>query len=452
MILHPDTLNLFALIAPIWVIALIRSNIGKPIILLSLLSLFLLINNFYRISIDRLSTDLWGHLQYINYIEEHLIPPSPVAGWQYYHPPLYYWLAALFDSASQYMHANARGLAMRYLSLTCLLFFLFYGLRLINAVIRSPYLAFVVSAAALFWPLNLGFSGRVTNDVLLNPLWTAFFFYLLRWHRDLRKDDFCICLCLCALTFLVKNTAIVLLAQCGILACYNLFYKRIDLSYLLSKRMVIAVCILFFALSLNFGRTLYYKFTEEPKLGLIVGNIYMDPALPRISAPNNYKEMFTTRLSIFFATPFWGLWAGHGPISGKQYLVPSFIKTLILGEFYWPNRTMATQIDLLLMLIILFAGLTSLTVSPSRQEDEFLTINTVFIIGCYIANRIIHATYPTEDARFIYPVMFLILALCGRNAERLLAQGNSVVANYGRALLTYFAALLIVFTTLFAME
>ena len=44
------------------------------------------------------SYDWVGHVEYIRYILQNLAVPPPTGGWQFYHPPLYYTLAALWGS------------------------------------------------------------------------------------------------------------------------------------------------------------------------------------------------------------------------------------------------------------------------------------------------------------------------------------------------------------------
>ena len=451
MVIHPYSFTAFALVAPLWSLSLHKSGFGKGLLLVSLLAIFCLINTFFRLGIERLTVDFWGHIDYIKYIQTHIYPPDPTAGWQFYHPPLYYWIAAICAYIGKLMEMDYY-LSIRLISMLCMFVFLYFALKLVREFIHNPYMRMVCSVMIMFWPINFGFVGRISNDVILYPAWAAFFLYLYRWHKDLRANDLAISFYLCGLMLLVKNTGILPLAECGVVVLYNLLAKRVTLRYFFGRTVLLAGLALVLMFSVNFGRTVYYKFASDSRLGLIVGNIYLDPMLKVVSAKNNYEEMFKVKISTFFGTPFWGIWAARGSVSGKEYLPSSYMKSLIFGEFYWPNKWLAMEMDISLMLMMLFLTLTCFSLKRWLRQDQFLAFNLFFILFAYTVNRLINMTYPTEDARFVFPSMLLIVALCASNIERLFLQRNLFVASYGLLLMSLFAISCLYFSFTFAMS
>ncbi|MBP5154253.1 MAG: glycosyltransferase family 39 protein [Lachnospiraceae bacterium] len=130
-----------------------------------------------------------GHIGYIEYWYQNglTLPDFDVRTmWQYYHPPLHYWLSALalrgltligvpYQTAGEAIQI----LPMLWSSLTvivCLRLFRALGLR------GGPMLA--AAAIVCFHPTFILFGGSYNNDMLLMLLVMTSFLQALRWYRD----------------------------------------------------------------------------------------------------------------------------------------------------------------------------------------------------------------------------------------------------------------------------
>jgi len=153
------------------------------LVLISATWLFLFWNNT-RLLPFHAGFDSREHLKYIDYIQQHWSLPSPSEGFEMYHPPLYFFIAAsilsfcklsITDPASV---AVLRALGAVFGIAQCVLVFL--ALRLLLPV----RMALVGLMLAAFLPMHLYLMHYVTNELLTATLATLTLYLCLRLLRN----------------------------------------------------------------------------------------------------------------------------------------------------------------------------------------------------------------------------------------------------------------------------
>ena len=153
------------------------------LLLISAMWLFLFWNNT-RLLPFHVGFDSMEHLKYIDYIQQHWSLPSPTEGFEMYHPPLYFFIAAsilsfcklsITDPASV---AVLRALGAVFGIAQCVLVFL--TLRLLLPV-RAALVGLMLAA---FLPMHLYIAHYVTNEVLTATLATLTVYLCLRLLKN----------------------------------------------------------------------------------------------------------------------------------------------------------------------------------------------------------------------------------------------------------------------------
>src|SRR4029077_20004759 len=153
------------------------------LLLVSAMWLFLFWNNT-RLLPFHAGFDSKEHLKYIEYIQQHWSPPSPTEGWEMYHPPLYYFIAASILSFCKLSTNDLgsvfvlRALGAFFGIAQCVLVFLSLRLRLP----ARPALAGLLLAA--FLPMHLYLMHYVTNELLPATLATLTVYLCLRLLKN----------------------------------------------------------------------------------------------------------------------------------------------------------------------------------------------------------------------------------------------------------------------------
>ena len=226
----------------------------------ALYCLFLIIAVYVACRIPRCekNPDCQVHIDYIRYVFTNADIPAINAGWEMYHPPLYYALVALLAGI---VHPIGISLvtAARYFSLLCAGAFALYGLLFLQRAIRNARVQYLCAAVFLSWPLWLGLFARISNEVLLYPLWVCCYYHLLGWHQRQQSRDLVIAIVLCALMMLVKVSALVPLATVVAVMCYHLMTRRRSVADYCRPGILVAAAFVAVAVSGDLARTIYYK-------------------------------------------------------------------------------------------------------------------------------------------------------------------------------------------------
>lgn len=433
-----QTCSMFLLFGALWLPALWR-HFSYPLIAIAQAGLFCCLWVFVRSSYTSYATDIMGHIEYIRFLQTHYSIPKPFDGWLFYNPPLYYMLAALADSLGA-LFSSEDFMGARLLSIVCVMVFQFYGLLLLKAVITQRAIQWLCGAVFVFWPLFRALIGRINCEIMLYPLWAAALYYLFAWYRYQRLNDLVKSLLLCAVMFLVKTSAIVPLLTVGAIVSHVIFFQhRLTFRYFLNRKILLCATLILAAIGCNFGRTLYYKILYQPALGLVVGNVFMDPNLYLIHTDNDWYKFLGFDFNALFTNPFFS-WSADD--TGRQYVWTSYFKTLLfgygLGSMEW-----AIRLNILFFILAVFTAFCAWVVrSP---EKIFFTLAIGITLLAHVMNRIITQTVITHDARFTFPILIVFLCLSGHCLQTLLASKQRILAYSEAALLSAFLAASIIF-------
>jgi hypothetical protein len=109
-----------------------RLDFTEPIVLMMLFGLFCCMTYYFGVDYMSVSPDISGHLEYIDHLLANRRVPPPLAGWQLYHPPLYYAICAIAYAAWNALSPGDPYWAARFITLVMYQGFLIFSLLIIR--------------------------------------------------------------------------------------------------------------------------------------------------------------------------------------------------------------------------------------------------------------------------------------------------------------------------------
>jgi len=154
---------------------------------------------------DARTYDVEGHLQHASMVYQGTLIPQAAAGWECYHPPLYYGLAAVILGATQL--GNGEGIAwLQFFSLTLSFFFLCVSSRIIGTIFKTSRHKTVLALVLLaFWPSGFIHAPRIGNDALLYLLFALSLHNLLLWVGNFSSRNSLLAASLCGARFAYES-------------------------------------------------------------------------------------------------------------------------------------------------------------------------------------------------------------------------------------------------------
>lgn len=305
-------------------------------------------------SIYMLSTRIWersydwqGHWDYILYVLQHWNIPLTSQGWQYYQPPLFYFMNAVALFPATLLTGNEyplMRLAQAFslgISIAALGAGIWIGTLLFPEKENQKRLLFAAGLA--FFPGLVFHASRVSNDTLLLLISFLFFGFLYRWwirgsERDLLIASVCV-----ACGLLTKSSALPLAAL--LFLCILIHQPR---HWRTSLRNVLLCFAILFALT---GWHYTLRFMVEGNQH-IVGNIDRNGPTLYIDTIEK-KNFYTFRPIAVLQQPF------NNPLNdrrGRRFFWEHLTKSSLAGEWELGDE-LYTTMQFLLMLIMLFAVL-----------------------------------------------------------------------------------------------
>lgn len=427
---EPNTL----MIAIAWLFVLLLRHLKfDPLTTgLSMFSLLLYWHNTSILSFH-LTPDWWGHIPYINYISRHWLPPPAYRGWEDYHPPLYYYTVAILDNVRQAFGMKASTIsAALTVAVFSVLAFNLYAMLLFRECIRIYWLRITITVLLIFWPLAQQMSVRISNEVFCYVPWAAGYYYIYLWWKTGLPRYYMASLVACGVFMLIKVSAIILIGTLGLFSLIQLYRKQHTLRYFFGRTILYGAVFLLLCSSLTFGRTLYYKYTHDPRMGFITSNIHKDPILHMIHSRATWHNMMTLDIYNMRKLPYVGL---TNDFSGRRLFWNTYIKTLGFGYKSMPFPNYAIYVNCTMTLILLFTIFSPLFVLRLEASYAYLYVAYIFGLGAQIINRIIVMTTVTNEARLTYPIIILLFC-CTAYITQLMFENRKYVRAYiGAAIL-----------------
>lgn len=267
--------------------------------------------------------DADGHLEYIQYVAQHLALPSIRDGWEFYQAPLYYVLTGLWLHMGT---AFGRALSLLIRDIQWIAFFssvvTLAGMGWIATLVFSPKeklerVLFFALLAVL--PSIVFLAPRINNDVLLFPLEVFCFGFLIAWWQNGRWKNWWVALLLLALSILTKTNGLLLVPVAFLLLALR---QRLPLK---KKVLVGAVSLLFLSLATGWMFTLRSGASIDQPLVVNTGNL--SSALYVKNNVETFSEFNPFRMAVY---PYNNPW---DDAYGRQYFWEYFFKSAFFGEF-----------------------------------------------------------------------------------------------------------------------
>jgi hypothetical protein len=297
-----------------------------PELLLVLFGVFLRVTMFRRYDV-RWGYDFPDHWAYVDWFLRHWGLPSLTVSREAYHPPLFYFLAALVHRAGVPM------LHMNIISILCgslRLLVIWFGLERNLAWNRPARLVALVVAAVL--PVSVHIDGMVTNEGLTNLLSALAMVVMLELLRGAEARRWLLALALglvLGLGLLTKISMLVLMVVGGMAALLEFFWLGLDGWRARGRRFLPWVGALFIAFAVS-GWYLAHNQRAYGKM-LLSGFDGLDA---RWFAPIASTSYFDRRRGDFF-------YGWTSDIFDSPYY-PSGVRPV---SYFWPPLVASTFVD-----------------------------------------------------------------------------------------------------------
>lgn len=213
--------------------------------------------------------DLSVHLNYIYYMAKSIFAnPYEYNRHIFFHPPLYYFVAARVVSFSSILGSISEITALRFSALVFYMFLPLYGLKTLALFVRPKGAAYYTGVALiLLWPLAIDKASNISNDVPLFVAWAASFYYLCRWTKTLEPRLLCYAMAWSGFGFMIKSNIMLMVLMIAVLVMRMLLKRRITFKTLITtKEYWIGGGILAFGVLFNMGRIIYHMLVHDKSM------------------------------------------------------------------------------------------------------------------------------------------------------------------------------------------
>ncbi len=346
--------------------------------------------------------DTEGHIEYVRFLVEHLYLPGAKEGWEFYHPPLYYALSAIWVWTGQLF---SRPLALLlldlqwhalFLSIASLFLVVWMARMIFHRKEEGMHRALLVCLLATF-PGLVFFAARINNDVLLAFLDFLAFAFLLRWWRKGTVGIWIALILVIAAAMLTKSNAILLVP----IALGCLFVRR---GWTHREKIITGILSLFMILALT-----AWNFTLRN--GVTDGH----PIMPNITnlnsalhVKNNVETLMEFNPARVVLHPYNNAWDDG---AGRSNFWEYFFRSAFFGEFDFGTgiQPLASAILVCALLLIPLFLLGIWEVLRRGWQQTFpLWFSAAVLLAGHIAFRQSAPYSSTQDFR--YSILFLIPA------------------------------------------
>ncbi len=362
------------------------------------------------------------HNSYILYIyNNHSLPKEDILKplSQYYHPPLYHILAALWMRFQTFCglsapeaFENIQYLTVAFSScLTVAGYKLLEEFRLKGAVL---YAAFAILA---FHPTFYILGGSINNDVLSILFTFLAMLYTVRWYRDKSYKNTLLLALFISLGMATKLSVAVIAFGTGFVFLHALFNKRTG-GFAANIKALWKKLALFAAVAFPIG--LWWPIRCLVKYGMPLGYV---PSMTVNNPQYVGGYSFVERLTGIGFPKLADIYPNIGPDFYDYGIAPYAVKTSLFGEYFTASALSTQQklfgyvlfISAAVLIAASLAGLVLGVVSLFRKEKPgilcsgnrlpfaFLAVFYFFLVGSYVIFCFTHPFTCTMDFRYIVP-------------------------------------------------
>lgn len=355
-----------------------------------------LLRLFYFFGTDHLvrSHDVGGHLDYISSVAKHWILPRFDQGWEYYQPPLYYYLSAALMKLAALSGVTAEEIPRLMQGFSLLHSLVSLALLLWISQILFPwpshrYYRLCFAALVSFLPAIIYIAPRINNDaLLLNFSFLAVALLLLWWKRPSWPLALALSLSL-ALGILTKSNMLILLPPCVLLLFLHpelRFREKVKIS-MLSAIIISAVN----------AWHVYQRVAVQGQQHL-VGNI--SSLHSGLQVGMEVKHFLVLSPLKVLENPYNDCWKED---SRRSYFWEFFLRSAISGEYDFGKQYHWLVSYLLLLLFQLFPffvfGLWRSVNDPWQRQMPLLVL-LLLVLLTHLAFRALSPFAPSQDFRY----------------------------------------------------
>ena len=406
-------------------------------------SLLLMLYYVSYTKFDLRTHDISGHLDYIKYLVDNKSIPKSDSCWQCYHPPLYYFVASLLYSTLNSIKLNADQ-GLQYLSVLFSVVFVIFSYKTFTLVFKSRKPIIVATALVAFWPSVIMHSARIGNDTLFYMLFSIGYYTITLWWNTKRNLHLLFALIFASLAVLTKSNGIILWAIILLFVFMRLTFEKRIIHRIIAKLWILI------PIAITLGLLFVRKLLDPSIKSWPVGNIAGLPEMLRVGT--ELKNFIYFDLKAFFTISFIDPWYDTG---GRQYFWNYLLKSSLFGEFKFDGSPLwlinALQIFLIgFIILFIFQAVRKLIKFQPRYLIHLVAVCMMVLSLIYL--RITAPYSPSNDFRYILPVLIPFIAVVVSIIEELIVKNKTVLTLIFSALFAEFCILSINFFVLYGMS
>jgi hypothetical protein len=399
--------------------------------------------------------DAYSHIDYVKFIFDKGYLPEANQGFEFYHPPLYYILAALQWKVMALFGSVTESVRFSGLQIQALVFNLCFtilsalGLRNFlsvsggddNGAKRSLFLAGL--ALLVLWPSCVIHSVRIGNDSLFYLFGGAVFYFLSRWWKSDRQRDLLWAVVFAGTAMFVKTNALIFFL-CGfilVIMRYRMSGGTGIAGFLRKAALHSAISCIGIGASIIPSVIRTFQGKQAHFLVANVGGISSS-----LAVGNGLENYLWFDLKTFLTTPFTHPFRDE---FGRQWFWNYTFKTGLFGEFTYHGGITADIAIALSWLFLVILVLCIIGIAARRSGKWSVDAPSIVCLFVFFAGlafmRMSAPLACSNDFRYILPVVLPMTVLCVRGIGIVDGKGFARLGIFFRASIWAFCTLSIAF-------
>jgi hypothetical protein len=340
--------------------------------------------------------DVIGHLQHITLVADTFAPPEARACWQCYHPPVYYYLAAVYLRALKAVGISNEAhqqKALQALSLAFFIGFLFTTTNILKEIFPGSLLQWASICFVFFWPATFIHASRIGNDVAFYFFHTLAVYWLVKWDPRQGHLPVYYASYFAGWTLLTKANGVVTLALVAGTIALRMYQCKGQINHV-CRMLTYSTLILLSSVGAFLGVVALKGgvFTNSDELG------------QGLAVSNTLANYFYFDVRAYFLEPYVHPWFDQ---TGRQYFWNYILKSSLTGEFSIFTSITAAMVPVLagLLLWVFQICLIGFIYCIVKGQHTVLVLQAVLFVSALAANRWLAPFSCSTDFRYILPVL-----------------------------------------------
>lgn len=411
------------LISLLFVKLVIDLKFSKVVVLIFLAAMLFRLFYFANTEWYQRTHDVWGHIPYIEYLEEKMKLPAPTDCWECHQQPLYYIVSAGISEVFKFTGIENKYFIFKIFSLESEFYFggyLVVSLLIMRLFKLKKYLFWLVTFIFLFWPTNILHATRIGNDPISYLFIIISLYYAVKFYQTNFKKYFFGAIITVMIATLTKLTGVAFLP--GIIIEYFVLNHPNDFTFSSIKSffrenlgtLLISLTIIILGLVLALQEPILNGF----KSNWLTVNVPGDSML----VSNNFNNWVYIDVGKFLMQPNINTFE---PQTGSAYFLHTLLKTSMFAEFgidnrseTWTNLARVMSLAILLYFTCIILGVFTNIFDTKRFKQYLpLVLFTLLTFGSLVYFRFKMNYTPNQDFRYILPVFLPLILLNIRNVK-----------------------------------